>query len=257
MRLTILGASASYPGAGQACAGYLIQAGGSAILLDCGNGTLANLGGIIDPLSLDAVFITHDHVDHFADIYALQALVRYAPDGPAAPLDIYVPEGLFERMGLLLSERGRQEFAEAFCVHTLRDGVALSLRTTTVTPCAVDHSEPTFALRVEHQGATMCYTSDSAPGDRVNAAAQGATLLLAEATLPQQYAGRAPHLTAREAGELANQATAGRLVLTHVWPTNDRAEMESEASSAFSGPVDIARELDCYDIPALAVGRGE
>lgn len=257
MRLTILGASASYAGPGQACAGYLVQAGEVAVLLDCGNGTLANLGSCIDPLSLDAVFVTHGHVDHFADVYALQALLRYAPGGPAAPLDLYMPEGLFERMGMILGPRGRDELSEAFDVRVVRDGDSIGIGDVTVRVHAVDHTEPTFALTVEHQGATMCYTSDSASGARLDAAVAGADLLLAEATLPQQYAGKAPHLTAREAGELAARSRADRLVLTHVWPTNDRDEMLTEARAAFSGSVDIAKELDYFELPARSAGRGE
>ena len=50
----------------------------------------------------------------------------------------------------------------------------------------------------------------------------GADLLLAEATLPEAYAGAAPHMTASQAGELAREAGARALVLVHVWPTNDR-----------------------------------
>lgn len=257
MRLTILGASASYAGPGQACAGYLVQAGKTALLLDCGNGTLANLGLCMNPLSLDAVFVTHGHIDHFADIYALQALLRYAPGGPAAPLDLYTPEGLFEQMGTILGPRGRHELTEAFDARSIRDGDSISIGDVTIRAHAVDHAEPTFALTVEHQGATMCYTSDSASGARLEAAATGADLLLAEATLPQQYAGKAPHLTAREAGELATRSHAGRLVLTHVWPTNDRDEMLTEARAAFSGSVDMARELECFELPAHSAGRGE
>lgn len=257
MRLTILGSAASYAGADQACSGYLAQGASAAIMLDCGNGTLANLAKVFDPARLDAVFVTHEHIDHFADLYALQALLRYAPDGPVPPLDLYVPEGLFERIGAPLSERGRLELAEAFRVHALRDAVPIRIGSLVITPRAVDHVEPTFALRVEHDGAVMCYTSDSAPGPRLDAAAAGAGLVLAEATLPEGFAGRAPHLTARQAGELARGARTRTLVLTHVWPTNDRRAMASEALAAFGGDTFVARELDSYDVPAQGAGRGE
>jgi hypothetical protein len=38
------------------------------------------------------------------------------------------------------------------------------------------------------------------------------------------------------------------LVLTHVWPTNDRELMVRIASEAFGGPVVVASELDVFDI---------
>ncbi len=252
MRLTVLGSAASFAGPGQACAGHLLEAGGARVLLDCGNGVLANLGRVADPLSLDAVFVSHDHPDHFLDLYSLQALLRYAPAGPAAPLPLFVPEGLFERMACVLSERGAAELAAAFVPHVLAHGEPHSLAGLTITPRTVDHTAHSFALVAACGDGTLCYTSDTAPGPTALRAAAGCDLLLAEATLPQPYAGRAPHLTARQAGELARDAGAGALVLTHVWATNDRAEALAEARAVFGGPVSIATEFDTYEVPGAS-----
>lgn len=249
MRLTVLGSSASYAGPGQACAGYLVEHGESKVLLDCGNGVVANLGQVTDPLTLDAVFITHGHPDHFLDIYALQALLRYAPEGPAQPLALWAPSGLFERMGCLLSERGRAELAEAFVVNELVAEETVIVGDMAVTPLLVDHTDTTFAFVLETKdGTRLCYTSDTKPGAAILRAATRATLLLAEATLPERYRGRAPHMTATEAGELAREAGVARLVLTHVWPTNDRNDMLAEASAVFGNAVCIAREFDVFDL---------
>jgi ribonuclease BN (tRNA processing enzyme) len=248
MRLTVLGSSASYAGPGRACAGYYLDAGGARVLFDCGNGTLANLGTIEDPLGLDAVFVTHSHIDHFADVFSLHAALRYAPDGPRAPLPLYLPEGLFERMKCLLSDRGAAEFDEAFVPVVLAADEPVVLGGLTVTPVAVEHTDPTFALVAEADDARLVYTSDTRPCGGVYAAAAGADLLLAEATLPEPYAGAAPHMTASQAGELARTAGARTLVLTHVWPTNDRELMVRLASDAFGGPVVVASELDAFDI---------
>ena len=70
MDLTVLGCSGSYgaPGGG-ACSGYLVRAGGTAVWIDCGNGTFANLHEHIDPGDLSAVVITHGHADHFGTSY--------------------------------------------------------------------------------------------------------------------------------------------------------------------------------------------
>lgn len=255
MRVTVLGAAASHAAAGQACAGHLVEGGGARVLLDCGNGAVANAYRAIDPLTIDAVVVTHNHPDHYADIYSLQAMLRYAPDGPRPPLDLYAPPGLFERMQALLSDRGSVEFREAFRAHDLAHQRTFSIGSLTVTPLLVDHTDPTFALRVEADGARLVYTADTAPGDAARAAAEGADLLLAEATLPERYRGMAPHLSAREAGELAREAGAGALVLVHLWPTNDRTEALREAKLAFGGPVSVARELDIYEVVPRGAGR--
>lgn len=250
MRLTVLGSSASCAGPGQACAGHYVEAGGARILLDCGNGVLSNLGTIADPLGLDAVFVTHNHPDHYADIYGLQSMLRYAPDGPRAPLALYLAGELFSRMQLLLSERGAVQFAEAFVPVELVPKEPIVIGDVVITPHLVEHTDPTFALVVEHDGARLVYTADTAPCDGVFSAAQGADLLLAEATLPERFAGTSPHMTAREAGMLAHEVGARELVLVHVWPTNDRTIVAEDAAAVFSGPVTVAREFDEFEIAA-------
>lgn len=248
MRVTVLGSAASHAGKGQACAGHYVEGGGARVLFDCGNGVLANLYKIADPYGLDAVFITHNHPDHYVDLYSMQAMLRYAPSGPAAPVPLYLPEGLFERMQTLLSERGGHEFREAFVPVSLEHEGDIAIGGMTIHPCLVEHTEPTFALRADADGSRLAYTADTSPGDHALCAAHGADLLLAEATLPEQYAGASPHMTARQAGELATSAGASRLVLVHVWPTNDREAMATDASSTYSGPVSVARELDSFEV---------
>lgn len=248
MRVTVLGSAASHAGAGEACAGHYVEGGSARVLFDCGNGVLANLYRVADPYALDAVFVTHNHPDHYCDLYSMQAMLRYAPSGTRGSLPLYLPAGLFERMQALLSERGAAEFREAFVVHELEHGVAVKVGDMTVTPHAVEHTDPTFALVADADGVRLSYTADTAPGDSAFAAAEGADLLLAEATLPEPFAGASPHMTAREAGELARAAGAAAVVLVHVWPTNDRAEMQRVASEAFGGPAFVASELDTYPV---------
>lgn len=255
MRLTVLGSSASYAGPGHACAGHLVRGGGASVLMDCGNGVLANLARVVDPTSLDAVFVTHEHPDHYADLYSLQALLRYAPAGPVGSVALHMPPGLYERVTAPLNERGRAEFAEAFDARELVDGATVQIAELAVTPTLVDHVEPTFALVVETADARLCYTADTRPGHRVMAAAAAADLLLAEATLPEEYAGAAPHMTATQAGALGYQAGALALVLTHLWPTVDRDAAAAAASSTYGSVAMVAEELDTFTIGTRGVSR--
>lgn len=248
MRLTVLGSSASCAGPGQACAGHYLEAGGARVLFDCGNGVLANLGQLEDPTVLDAVFLTHNHPDHYADVYCLQSMLRYAPQGPLAPVPLYVAGSLFDRMQCLLSERGAHEFAEAFVPIELVDGETIEVGDLRVTPFEVKHTEPTFALRADVDGTSLCYTSDTTFGEHVLRAARGVDLLLAEATLPEEYAGAAPHMTATEAGRLARDAGARALALVHIWPTNDRNRMAQMAAAEFGERVVVAGEFDVFDL---------
>ncbi len=248
MRVTVLGSSASYAGASQACAGHLVEADGTSVLFDCGNGVLSNLAKIRDPLSLSAVFVTHSHPDHFCDLYALQALLRYAPGGPAPSLDLYVPEGLFERMQLLLSARGATEFEAAFRRHVLEPDTTYEVGSLKITPMPVNHTAPSFALVAEADGARLVYSGDTAASDGGLTIGEDADLLLCEATMPEQYRNMAPHLTSSQAGLVARGGGAGELVLVHVWPTNDRDQMQRIAAEVFGGKVTVAREMDTFEV---------
>ena len=257
MQLTILGSAASWAGAGQACSGYLVEDEGTTLLVDCGNGTLANAATVTDVTSLDGVLISHMHPDHFADLYALQAALRFAPEGPIGSLPLYLPEGLWERLGSLLSHHGREQFAEAFEPHAIVAGQVLTFDGITVTPHEVDHDGPTFAFMIEAGGARLAYTADTREGRAVRDAVAGCDVLLAECTLPEEYAGTAPHLTATEAAALALGAGAGMLLLTHLWPTADHARMLRRAAAVFGGEVFLAVELMTVEIaPASGAGEG-
>ena len=49
-------------------------------------------------------------------------------------------------------------------------------------------------------------------------------------------------LSATDAGQAAHAAGAGRLLLTHFWPGNDRHQSQAEAAEEFTGPILIADE---------------
>jgi ribonuclease BN (tRNA processing enzyme) len=101
----------------------------------------------------------------------------------------------------------------------------------------------TYALRIECGSSVLAYTADSAYCDALVEVAEGADVLLAEATLPQAYAGRVPHLTPREAATVAVEAGVGRLLLTHLWPTADADEILRDAREVLDDEVTLAREL--------------
>ncbi|MCG8541098.1 MAG: MBL fold metallo-hydrolase, partial [Clostridia bacterium] len=65
MKITILGNSGPYPRAGGACSGYLLEEDDIKILIDCGNGVLSRLLGMIESLEdIDAIILSHLHSDH-------------------------------------------------------------------------------------------------------------------------------------------------------------------------------------------------
>jgi len=68
--LHVLGCAPAGGNPGEACSGYLVTAGGSRVLLDCGPGVLASLLAR-DAAPLDAIVLSHLHFDHVADLIPL------------------------------------------------------------------------------------------------------------------------------------------------------------------------------------------
>ena len=83
MKLTVLGGSAAGPNTGAGCAGFLVSEDDTAIVIDMGPGTVLELRKHVDFRTLDAIVISHYHLDHILDLGAFRYLAMYDP----APLN--------------------------------------------------------------------------------------------------------------------------------------------------------------------------
>jgi ribonuclease BN (tRNA processing enzyme) len=234
MDLTVLGASGSYgSGSGGACSGYLVQAGGAAVWIDCGNGTFPNLQQHLAVDALDAIVLTHEHPDHCVDIYGLHVLLHYGLERSGLP--VYGPDGIEQRLGALVSDWG-----DTFEWNVVGDGDGVKVAGLELRFSRTDHPPPTYAVELRGDGRRLVYTADTGPDWTVGAFDPGADLVLSEATYQEGHKGWPHHLTAAEAGKGAREAGAGRLMLTHLWPELDPVLSVAEGSEAFGEPVTLA-----------------
>ena len=98
------------------------------------------------------------------------------------------------------------------------------------------------------RGRSLGYSADTGPEWSLEALGPRLDLALCEATFQRDQEGTAQHLSARQAGESARAAGAGRLLLTHVWPTVDRERSRLEGADAYGGPVDLAEPNERYEV---------
>jgi ribonuclease BN (tRNA processing enzyme) len=242
--------------AGAAASGYLLTSGDTTLVLDLGNGTLAQLGLRLDPFDVDALVFSHLHADHCADFPALTVYRRYHPDPPYDPrarrLPVYAPEGSGERFAMMYAaceaERASTDLSD---VHDFRSVSAgpIHVGPFTLTAVPVAHPCPAYGLRVSADGRTLVYTGDTGPTGTLREIAEGADAVLAEATWTDaRDRPESVHLSGRQAGELAASAGTRRLLLTHIAPWTPVDEIEAEARAVFSGAVDPARQGEMYEI---------
>jgi ribonuclease BN (tRNA processing enzyme) len=258
VRLTVLGCSGSGPGPDSPASGYLLTAGDTRLLLDLGNGSFGALQRHLDPWLLDAVALSHLHADHCADMTNLVVHRRYHPVPPAgvAPLPVFGPADTATRLALAYAaspeERESTDLSDVLAFRKIADGGVLADVALRTLPVA--HLVEAYALRVEHGGRSLVYSGDTGPCAALVELAEGADVLLCEASWPHVVPGRwtepppGVHLSGRQAGEHAAAAGVGRLLLTHVPTWCDPAALLAEAQEAFAGPAEVVAPDASYDV---------
>ena len=230
--LTVLGCDGSWPGPGGAGSGYLLTLSDTLVVLDAGPGTFATLQTLVDPSEVSAVVITHHHHDHWTDLYAMDTEARYGRRRRRAPLPVYATARTAELAGT--------EGTPMLDWHVVTHGDRAGIGEASVAFHRTDHAEETLALRIDGGGRALGYSADTGPGWALEELGTGLDLLLCEATFTAGHEGTADHLSGRQAGAAAREAGAGRLVITHRWPTVDAGAVAEEAEAAFGGPVEQA-----------------
>ncbi|HET6549652.1 MAG TPA: MBL fold metallo-hydrolase [Solirubrobacter sp.] len=263
MRITVLGKSPAWQDAGGACSGYLVEAGGCVVLLDCGPGVFAKLRNHVDYVDVDAVVISHLHADHILDLVPFASGLRYAPRQQPVPVDGHPGTDSPARPRMLAPPGAAEAFA-GMCAATgmSAEHIETAFELSVYDPAApaqigplalrfqpVPHFVPCNAVEVAAGDARFTFSADSAPSDELCAFAAGTDLLLIEATLPRpERQGPRGHLTPAEAGEHGARAGAKQLVLTHFSDELDADWARAEAERTFGGPVEMAREGATYTL---------
>ena len=209
MKLHILGVSGPFPESGGATSGYLLEAGDALLQFDLGSGVLARLTALAPPESLSALFLSHWHFDHAADLTVL--LYRLEAMGKA--LHVYAPVDESSALWKIVSG------TSCFCLTDVVPGDMLTVGPCTVRVGEARHPVPSVGYRVESEGRVFGYTGDTNTLPSLTDFYRGSSLLLADALFPSEsWTAEKPHLSASLAAELAVEAGAEHLVLTHLNP---------------------------------------
>jgi ribonuclease BN (tRNA processing enzyme) len=238
VRLTVLGGCGAWPAAGDACSGFLVEHDGFRLVLDLGYAVVPRLLARVGAEQIDAVFITHGHPDHCADLNPLLR-ARALVDHPAAALPVYAPARALDAV-LALDRPGMLD--DAYALHEFAPGDRLDIGPFRAETRLLPHFMPNAGVRLTAGDRTLAYTGDTGPTPEVAALARGADLLVAEASYVDDVpADSAEYLSsARQAGRDAAAAAVGRLLLTHLMPGTDAAAARGAALEGYAGAVAVA-----------------
>jgi len=195
----------------------------------------------MDPAAVDAIIVSHLHADHCADLFGYVHYAAYRV-GVTAPTPLFVPPGAPDRLASFLDAGPGDGFFAAVAPTEVSDGDVLSIGDVTLAFAETAHSVPTIGVRFESGGRSLAYSADTGLGGGFPRLASGADVVLCEAGLgePRETAEYPYHLSGSEAGAIAAESHAGRLILTHLAPTLREADVVAAAETTFGGPVTAA-----------------
>ena len=255
MKVTVIGCSGSFPGPDSTASCYLVEAPHPEdsdrpyrLLLDLGSGALGALQRHVDPLTIDAILISHLHADHFFDVSGYYVLRKYHPSGLQPRIPVWGPPGMDSRLahayGLPLDPGMNDEFE----FKVVREG-EMSLGPFKVTAALMDHPVEAYGFRLENDGRALAYSGDTAICDNLVTLAADADMLLAEAAFRDGVENPSHiHMTGSEAAAVARDARVAQLVLTHIPPWHDKQDAVLETKGVYEGVVLLAAEGSTYEL---------
>jgi ribonuclease BN (tRNA processing enzyme) len=222
MRLVVLGSGTSVPHPQRAAAAFWLETTAGNVLLDCGADTahrMAQEG--VAWADLDAVWISHLHLDHCGGLASLLFGLKWAPQTRARqkPLRIFGCPGIGKLLRAIDESNNYGLFAQSFPIelHEVSDKTSFELVPGLPTQTlSTLHSLESLAVRLtDNDGSSLVYTSDTGYSEGLATFARGVDLLILECSF-WRYKPTQKHLSLDDAMRLAQIAKPHQLVLTHL-----------------------------------------
>jgi ribonuclease BN (tRNA processing enzyme) len=258
MRLVVLGSGTSVFHPRRAAAGFWLETENGSILLDCsGDAPHRMAQENLDWINLDAVWISHLHLDHCAGLapflFGLRSATRI--DRRAKPLRIFSCEGIKKLLEAIDESHNYKLFQQGFAIEIQEIAPSDTANSFEIVKGVKAETFPTphrresLAIRLtDTRGATVVYSSDTGYSENLAQFAGGVDLLILECSF---YRNKpvSTHLELAEAMRLAELAEPRQLLLTHLYPEWDAVDLEGEAKKLWRG-----RTIAAHDGLRLEVG---
>lgn len=245
MKITVVGCAPAYSTKpDHSSSSYLVEEGDTRILLDLGQGSFAQLWRYTSPAKVAAVVISHMHADHNVDLVPLRHWARYGHKGVGPA--VYGPADLRPRYAdfqMAYSEPSPlKDFFADLAGGALAEG-EFAIGDLRIEARHVTHIPDSFAFRVSAaagNGPGIVYSGDCGVPDDLLPLVRPGDALLCEAGFGIVRDAPGIHLTAGEAGSVAQRTGSARLVLTHYHDRAGTAALLAAASKEYRGAVDLA-----------------
>lgn len=232
--LHLLGTGSAFADASRTTTMLAFESGGRTLVVDCGGDVIQRLQVAgVDLAGIEGMFVTHEHADHVGGFPLFMEKLWLS--GRSEPIPVYGIEPAIvqaRRAWESFDTKSWKGVPEIQWHRVKHEAGAEVLRNERwhVTAAPGIHSVPVVGVRVEAAGGgVVAYSCDTSPSPDITQLAAGADLLVHEA---QKQRHEGVHSTYAEAAEVAFKAGARRLVLVHLPPGADEADL-AEARRIF------------------------
>jgi len=242
MKLVVLGSGTSVPHPQRASAAFWLETDAGSVLLDCSADAAHRMAAEnLDWPNLDAVWISHLHLDHCGGLASLLFGLKWAPQTVKRqkPLKIFGCEGIKKLLRAIDDSNNYGLFAQPFPIELHEvlagDGDFEVLPGLQAETFSTPHTPESLAIRLtDNNRASVVYTSDTGYSEELAAFAREVDLLILESSFWRNKP-TPKHLELVEAMRLARLAEPRTLLLTHLYPEWDGIDLEGKAKELWAG----------------------
>jgi ribonuclease BN (tRNA processing enzyme) len=234
MKLTVLGAGSAVPHAKRSSSAYWLETSSGTILMDFAASAVHRMAQErLDWTRLDAIWISHFHLDHLGGLAPFLFGARNAPEmqSRTEPLRIFGAQGIGKILKSFDEANDYKLFKQPFPleIREVEAGAEFEiLPAVRAVALKTPHTDESLAIHIRDKTAkTLVYSSDTGFTKTLGAFARNADLFVLESSFVKDKSVE-KHLELAEAMFLIRYAEPKRAMLTHFYAEWDAVDFRAE-----------------------------